>query len=267
MRLYFDGGAGGSGDAPGDPGDEPGAVATDGSGSGTGEGAGNDADAKADRDAYIATLVQRGIEAAIPGIIARIQPAPGAPAAPPPTASRGVVAELEAEARAISAETDRIDQAMRTQGATAQNIVAQNNLAMRLTNFNARLLAHGMQIQEQERQVDGAGKGDDKAKERAWKAFAGSPENQGVPVRFLRPTFEAEYAAANPAPPAKTPKEPIRPVDVSGGGGGAPKVEKTRTVTQATYNKELEEAEDRGDIDTVIKMGRARRAGTLNVQG
>jgi hypothetical protein len=265
-RLYFHGGAGGTGDSPGDAGDEPAAVADPEGGSGAGEVAATDdaANAEADRQAYIAGLVQKGIEAALPGILARFQPAPAAPAAPP-TASRGVVAELEREATVIAEETKRLDQAFETQGATAGNLVAQNRLAMRLSNFNARLLAHGMTIQEQERQIDGAAKGFDTAKEAAWKRFAAAPENQGVAVRFLSPTFEQEYASTNPPAPAKTPKEPIRPVDVSGGGGGGMKPDKIRTVSQATYNTELEAAEDRGDIDAVVKMGRDRRAGRLKV--
>jgi len=269
MKLWFEGGAGGSGETPGDAGAEPAAVADPEGGSGADEGAsGGDAAANAenDRQAYIAELVQKGIEKGVEAALARFQPAPGAPAATPPTASRGVAADMEREAREIAAENTRLDQAFETQGATAQNLVAQNRLAMRLSNFNARLLAHGMNLQEQERQVDGAARGDDKAKETAWKRFAA--DNAGVPIRFLRATFEKEYAEANPAPPPKAaPKEPVRPVDVSGGGGGGVKPDKIRTVSRSTYSQELEAAEERGDVATVSKMGRDIRAGRLKITG
>lgn len=267
QRLWFEGGAGGSGEAPGDDGQNPSAVETPEGSSGADEGAAV-TDADAERQRYIAEMVQKGIEAALPNIMARLQPAPAAPATNPPTASRGVVADMEREASEIAAEQARLRSAMETQGYTAANIVANSNLAMRVSNFNARLLAHGMQIQEQERQVDGIARGDDKVKEAAWKKFAS--ENPGIPVAFVRAKFEQDYAAANPQQPkrgSEALKEPARPVNVSGGGGSGISAPKTRTVTQATYNAELEAAEDRGDMATVVKMGRDRRSGALQVKG
>jgi fibronectin type 3 domain-containing protein len=275
MRYWHptpEGGAGEPGEASGDAGANPAAetAAEAGSGAETGQETARE-EADRARDEFIAQKVQQGIEAALPQIISRIQSsAPAAPAATPPTAGRGVVSALEAEAAAIQAETARLDAAFVADGYTAKNLADQNRLAMRLSNFNAQLLAHGMQMQEAERHVEKAGSSDDDAKAAAWRKFAG--ENPGVPVRFLRPTFEKEYAATHPATPAKP-----KPGDTAGARAAAAAVSgasevsareaRTRTINRADYDREVQAAEDRGDFAKVSELGRSVRSGRLLVKG
>lgn len=270
MRRWFEGGAGGSEAKPGDAGAEPAAAAESASGSGAGgsEPANEREQADQARDEYIAQAIQRGIAEGVAQAVSRIQAGPAAPAAAPPTAGRGVVAELEAEAAAINAETQRIEQAFVADGYTAKNLADQNKLAMRVSNFNARLLAQGMSMQETERHVDGAAQGDDKAKAAAWRKYA--QDNMGVPVRFLRPAFEKEYAEANPQPATK-PKpvatDAARNTNVSGASEVSAREAKLRSVTRAEYDREMADAEDRGDHAKVSQLGRDVRAGRLLVKG
>lgn len=278
MRLLHhapEGGAGHDGEQQGDPAAEAaGAAVTDG-GSGAQDGADAErAEAERQRDDYIAQAVQRGIEAGLSRIVSERQDSEqrtrgGDSPTPQGTGRR---AQLEHEARSIGAERERLNRAIASEGLTAQNLYDQNQLTMRFAEFTAQAQVFSMEQAEAQRETESASASDDAAKKRAWSRYAA--DNPGIPVRFLRPAFESEYAASNPDTTKPKPAADSRPaaqarasVDLSGSGELTAQQMKQRTTSQASFDRDMAAAEESGDFAKMSELSRARRSGRLIVKG
>lgn len=274
MRLFHptpEGGAGHDDETQGDPAAEAaGAVAGDDDGSGADDGADTArAEAERQRDQYIAEAVQRGIEAGLTRIAERQSDEQRTRGGDSPTPQHsGRLAQLEHEAQAIAVERDRLNRAITANGLTAQNLYDQNLLSMRFAEFTAQAQIFSQEQAETRRETESAAGSDDAAKKRAWSRYAA--ENPGIPVRFLRPTFEQEYAAANPdttKPKPAVKASPRAAVDLSGAGEVTAQQMKQRTTSQASFDREMAAADDAGDFAKMSQLSRDRRSGRLLIKG
>jgi hypothetical protein len=279
MRLFHptpEGGAGHDDETQGDPAAEAaGAVAGDDDGSGADDGS-DTARAEADRqrDDYIAQAVQRGIEAGLSRIASERQSGEQRTrGGDSPTPQRsGRLAQLEHEAQSIGAERERLNRAIASEGLTAQNLYDQNQLTMRFAEFTAQAQVFSQEQAETQRQTESVAGSDDAAKKRAWSRYAA--DNPGIPVRFLRPAFEKEYAEANPGATKEKPSTGSRPaaaarpsVNLSGAGEVTAQQMKQRVTSQASFDREMAAAEDADDFAKMSELSRARRSGRLIVKG
>lgn len=276
-RLFHPTPEGGAGhdEGQGDPAvTDPGAAVTGSDGSGADDGA-DTARSEADRqrDDYIAEAVQRGIEAGLSRAAAERQSQEQRTRGvePPTPQATGRLAQLQAEAQSIAAERDRLQRAIASDGLTAQNLYDQNQLTMRFAEFTAQAQVYSQEQAELKRETDTAAGSDDAEKKRAWSRYAA--EHAGVPVRFLRPAFEKEYAeahpeSAKPKPVAGRPAvAPRASVDLSGAGEVTAQQMKQRTVSQASFDRDMSAAEEAGDYGRMSELSRARRSGRLIVKG
>jgi hypothetical protein len=224
-----------------------------------GAGSGADDGQRDPRDEYIERLEEaaRKAEEAIARLSAATE-APRATAATPPTASRGDVAEFEREAQAIANEKARLEHALRTEGATAANLIAHNELTSREARFYAQLNAKALELTETERAVDGAGS------EKGWREFARS--HPGVPLDILRDAFLKRHEQAKP--PEK-PKLKTRAADsdervtvnVSGSSEVSAGEKKARTVTSEEWATRKRELISKGDFETLSAEAAKIRSG------
>jgi hypothetical protein len=279
MRLFHqapEGGAGHDDETRGDPAAEAaGAVAGDDGGSGAQDGAdAARAEAERQRDDYIAQAVQRGIEAGLSRIASERQAGEQRTrdGDSPTPQSTGRRAQLEQEARSIGAERERLNRAVASEGLTAQNLYDQNQLTMRFAEFTAQAQVFSMEQAETQRQQESVAGSDDAAKKRAWSRYAA--DNPGIPVRFLRPAFEKEYADANPDTTKQKPATGSRPaaqarasVDLSGAGEVTAQQMKQRVTSQVSFDREMAAADEAGDYAKMSELSRARRSGRLIVKG
>lgn len=216
-----------------------------------------EAQAQAARDEYIANVAsQAAIRAVNEYVRANGSAAPSAPAAPPPTAGQGVVAELTAERDAIAAEDARIQRAIQAEGLTAQNLLDHQNLVRREGRFYAQVNLEASRMTEQQQRVSKAGS------EAEWTQFVGQFP-PGTDVSLMRDAFEMRQARAKQ--PEKKPvpnlrRDPDRPiVDVSGPSAVSAAEKKARTMTSAQIEARKEQLRE-NDVEGYIKFGKQLRS-------
>lgn len=220
-----------------------------------------EADAQAARDEWIAGLVAKGVEQAL----SRFQPASQAPAAQPPTAGRGIVAELEAERDTIAAEMRRVEENIRKDGLTAQNIYDRQTAFDRKADWLAKVQLEAARQSDAERQLDKAGN------EEEWRQYA-AQYPPGTDLMLLRKAFlhdkrEAEAAAAANKPKPRFTPPPAgsdrRVVDVSGASEVSAAERKARTMTGAQIEARKDELRIAGKREELISFERDIRNGQV----
>lgn len=274
MRRWFEGGAGGSGEVPGDGGNTPPAVETPegGSGAGVEPAAPEDAAAAAERarDEYIARVAAETAQRVLQDWSAR-QPAPAAPAAQPPMAGQRVVAELQAEAAAIQAEDARLRAAFTRDGVTSQNLYDQAELTRREARFAAQVNLVGLQESERRQAVSARSSSDDEARKKAWGSFAA--EHPNVDPDLLRDAFEKRWEREHPA---TTPAKPATPaaapngraaVNVSAPSEVSAREVRARTMTREQANQHRATLRSDGRDREAADFDRDIRNGKVLVKG
>jgi len=277
MRKWFDGGAGGSGATPGDAGADPAAVAAPEVNAGAGgEPAAGDASQTAQeqadqaRNEMIARVAAETAQRVVQEWAGR-QPAPNAPAAPPPTASTGVIAALEAEGAAIAQEDARLRAAITRDGLTAQNLYDQNELTRREARFVARVTLAGQQETERRAAIDSRSAKDDDAYAKDFKAYAALHPN--VDPDILRDAFRTKWDREHPAkapaapPPAAPGPNGRSVVNVSAPSEVTAAQVRARTMTREHANQHRANLRAEGRDGEAAAFDRDIRNGKVLVKG
>ena len=232
---------------------------------GAGAGAADEDDARItaerEREAYIARVAGEAATRAVEAAISRLQPAPSAPAATPPTASRGVVAELEAEGHAIEQERARLAAAFARDGYTGENIVSRSELSDRTARFVGQVNLYAVQMSEQNRAVESRGT------EAEWKKLV--QEHPGTDITILREVFDARQAkSAKPADKSRQePESAGARVNLSAPSEVTAAQAKARTMTYEQTRIHRESLREQGKDDDVAAFDRRLRAREIIVKG